>query len=78
MTTNILSWIPHPLDIIANKRNGPDTIKARKRISGRWNYNRFFNYHYKPSPEYFRYILKLKNKNHGISNRRMGEMYSFL
>lgn len=57
---NILSWIPSPIDTFVNKRNGPNIIEARKRISGRWSHNRFFNYHYTPSPEYFKHILKHK------------------
>ncbi len=49
---NILNW--------ESPRQSPDLIKARKRISGRWSHNRFFNYNYEPSPEYFKYILKHK------------------
>lgn len=59
---NILSWKPSPFDIIANSRQGPDILQARKRITGRWSHNRFFNYFYEPSPEYFKHIIKHKIK----------------
>jgi len=49
---NILNWEP--------SRQSPKLIKARKRISGEWSHNRFFNYKYEPSPEYFQYTLKHK------------------
>ena len=59
---NILSWTPHPFDILANNRQGPDIIEARKRISGHWSHNRFFHYNYEPSPEYKKHIIKHTQK----------------
>jgi len=63
---NILIWTLSSFDKLINDRQGPDIVQARKRITGRWSHNRFFNYDYEPSPEYFKHIIKHKihNKKH--------------
>lgn len=57
----ILTWKPDVFDQLASAPQNPDVINARKRISGYWGHNRFFNYRYEPSRDYLKHIKKHAN-----------------